>query len=78
NDASQDPLFVNSSGNTVDDLKLTAMSPAVDTGTDVGAPAYDLLGLARPQYNGYDMGALEFIQPPLPPASADPAIWTLY
>jgi parallel beta-helix repeat protein len=47
-----DPLFV-------DDFRLRAGSPCIDTGTPDGAPATDKDGVARPFGGGYDMGAYE-------------------
>ena len=51
-----DPLFV---GNG--DYHLTAGSPCIDTGTGEGAPLDDIDGDIRPQGNGYDMGADEYV-----------------
>jgi hypothetical protein len=50
------PGFVNPGA---DDYRLSAASPAVDSGTPVNAPADDLDGTARPQGSGYDIGAYE-------------------
>ena len=50
------PLFVNPWGG---DFRLRAGSPCVDGGTAAGAPATDMLGRARPQGAGVDMGAYE-------------------
>jgi len=36
-------------------------SPCIDTGTNEGVPAADLLGTPRPQLAGVDMGAFEFV-----------------
>lgn len=49
----QDPLFVNNR------LELDASSPAVDAGTNLGAPADDIDGNVRPQGAATDMGAHE-------------------
>ena len=57
-----DPAFVRRNG----DYHLTGSSCCIDTGTDVGAPDYDIDGDIRPQGNGYDIGADEF-QPVFPP-----------
>jgi Right handed beta helix region len=57
-----DPAFVRRNG----DYHLTGSSCCIDTGTDVGAPDYDIDGDIRPQGNGYDMGADEF-QPVVAP-----------
>jgi hypothetical protein len=50
------PLFVNPAAG---DYHLTAGSPAVDAGTNVGITT-DLDGVARPQGQGYDIGAYEY------------------
>jgi len=51
-----DPEFVqDSTGN----VQLKADSPCIDSGTAVGAPSGDMLGIARPQGNGVDVGAYE-------------------
>ncbi len=42
------------------DLRLLGGSPCIDTGTDVGAPDYDLDGNPRPSGSYYDMGAYEY------------------
>ena len=43
------------------DSRLTAGSPAIDTGTCVGAPTTDFEGDPRPTGGGCDMGADEFV-----------------
>jgi len=43
------------------DLGLTADSDCVDSATAGGAPDTDILGVARPQGAGYDMGAYEYV-----------------
>jgi hypothetical protein len=43
------------------DYHLTADSPCIDTGTSEGAPSDDIDGDTRPQGQGYDMGADEFV-----------------
>ena len=55
-----DPLFVDTLGG---DLRLQAGSPGLDVATWSGAPDADILGIARPQGAGVDMGAYEFIAP---------------
>ncbi|NLN92059.1 MAG: hypothetical protein GX130_01950 [Candidatus Hydrogenedens sp.] len=49
------PLFLQAP----EDLRLHLQSPCIDTGTSSGAPATDMLGQARPQGAGVDMGAYE-------------------
>ncbi len=59
------PLFVHAEpGPTPPDLHLTANSPAIDTGTSDGAPNTDLEGNPRPQGEGFDMGAYEYMSVP--------------
>lgn len=41
------------------DLHLRADSPAIDAGSETGAPATDAEGVARPQGSGVDVGAYE-------------------
>jgi PKD repeat protein len=53
---SADPYFVDPSNG---DFSITSQSPCFNKGTDVGAPATDILGLERPQFEEYDMGAYE-------------------
>ena len=50
-----DPLFVNA----VSDFHLRPGSPAIDAGTNSGAPTVDIEGTPRP-LNGVDIGAYEF------------------
>jgi predicted outer membrane repeat protein len=52
----QPPVGLSTSG----DLRLMVTSPAIDAGTNSGAPATDLEGKPRPIGAGYDMGAFEF------------------
>lgn len=54
---SGDVRFVDARGG---DFGLRSDSPAIDKADSVGAPAFDMLGLARPQGAGYDQGAFEF------------------
>jgi parallel beta-helix repeat protein len=44
------------------DLRPIKDSPAVDNGSDKDAPDVDLLGTPRPQGNGYDIGAYEYME----------------
>ncbi len=59
---SDPPLFVDEASG---DFHLRTASPAVDTGTDEDAPDVDLDGIARPQGDGFDMGAYEYDGPPV-------------
>lgn len=45
------------------DLHLKAGSPAIDAGTDSGAPTTDFDGKPRPYGAGYDIGAYEYEDP---------------
>lgn len=56
-----DPLFVNA---PAADYHLTAGSPAINAGTTIGAPSYDIVGARRDAQP--DMGAFEFGATPLP------------
>jgi len=51
------PLFVDRSSN---DFRLTANSPARDTGTSVATVQRDFAGIGRPQNGVYDIGAFEY------------------
>ncbi|HEX8031812.1 MAG TPA: choice-of-anchor Q domain-containing protein, partial [Vicinamibacterales bacterium] len=44
---------------------INAGSPAINTGTATGAPNHDIYGTSRPQGLAYDIGAVEYVQPPL-------------
>jgi len=54
-----DPLF---RGPQIGVYRLLEDSPCVDTGTPVGAPDEDILGVYRPHGEGYDRGAHEFFE----------------
>jgi hypothetical protein len=53
-----DPLFVNPAGN---DFHLNTNSPAIDNGRAQSAPVIDIEGTTRPQGQGFDIGAHEFV-----------------
>lgn len=53
-----DPLFVDPINN---DLHLQQLSPCIDAGTDVSAPASDIDDIIRPQGAGHDIGAYEWM-----------------
>ncbi|WP_197422927.1 Ig-like domain-containing protein [Burkholderia sp. ABCPW 14] len=44
---------------------ITSTSAAINNGTAAGAPNHDFFGIRRPQGGGFDIGAVEFIQPSL-------------
>ncbi|WP_165614436.1 choice-of-anchor Q domain-containing protein [Paraburkholderia ginsengiterrae] len=44
---------------------INAGSPAINTGTASGAPNHDIYGTTRPQGLAYDIGAVEYVAPPL-------------
>ncbi len=61
------------------DFRLLASSPAIDAGTTSGAPPADIVGVARPQGDGIDLGAYEYAgsgPSPTPTATAAPATAT--
>jgi len=53
------PQFANQ---TMENYHLKRSSPCIDTGTSVGAPDTDIDGDLRPQGEGYDIGADEYVQ----------------
>ncbi len=59
NSVTANPLFVNNTGDVSGDYHLQTGSPAIDTGTSIGAPSTDYAGNPRPQGAGYDIGAYE-------------------
>ena len=63
-DASVDPLFFDSS---IGNFKLQKSSPAIGAGTDLSGSGVtsDILGVARPQGSGYDIGAYEYYDVPV-------------
>jgi hypothetical protein len=54
----EDPLFVNAPNA---DFHLQQNSPAIDSGSSIGAPANDYEGNTRPRGSGYDIGAYEYV-----------------
>lgn len=50
------PRFISPS---TGDFRLNPFSPAIDTGTGIGAPGVDFDRVSRPQGKGYDIGAYE-------------------
>lgn len=64
---SADPQFVNYQANGTGDYHLKSTSPAIDTGTNMGAPVNDLDGGPRPTGANWDIGAYEM--------GAAPAAW---
>jgi parallel beta-helix repeat protein len=67
-------LFVNTSQNN---YQLVGTAPAIDAGLSsfqgTAAPIVDLINAARPQGNGYDIGAYEFGSGTTPPDTTPPA-----
>jgi len=55
---SEDPLFVNAINH---DFHLQSESSCIDAGTASNAPLFDYDGNIRPQGDGFDMGAFEFL-----------------
>ena len=67
--SSDAPLFVDGTDDGDGwNLRLQAGSPCIDAGTATGAPASDIVDIARPQGVGIDMGAYEY---PGTPSSID-------
>ena len=64
----QNPLFV---GSSTGDYHLAKGSPCIDNGTSTSAPAADIAGTPRPQGQGYDMGAYEYMGIPIPGIKAN-------
>lgn len=65
NNVTANPLVVNAAGG---DYRLTASSPAIDAGANVGI-TIDRIGTTRPQGGGYDAGAYEYTSTPAPSAT---------
>jgi hypothetical protein len=70
NDVTGDPQFVNYTGSATGDYHLKSTSPAIDAGTNSGAPSYDLDNGARPQGASTDIGAYEW--------NATPGLWPMF
>ncbi len=69
-----DPHFTNVSAH---DFTLQADSTAIDAGLTIGAVPTDIVGVTRPQGNGYDIGAYERVAGPPPPPPVGTAV-TVY
>ncbi|MFH2050213.1 MAG: Ig-like domain-containing protein [bacterium] len=63
----KDPKFVG-----MDNYRLTASSPCIDSGASSGAPDTDIDGTQRPQGIGYDIGGFEYFEIPTPTVSTLP------
>jgi hypothetical protein len=61
NNLTSDPKLVNYQPDGSGDYHLTATSPVIDAGIANGAPVVDYDGNSRPQGNGFDIGAYEYI-----------------
>ena len=57
---SSDPQFVHYTGTALGNYHLQATSPAIDSGTTLNAPSFDLDGGNRPIGSGYDIGCYEY------------------
>jgi PKD repeat protein len=55
-----DPLLVDTMAG---DFRLQFGSPCIDAGTGSDAPGSDIVGVSRPQGNGFDIGVYEFWAP---------------
>ncbi|MBI1319205.1 MAG: DUF1565 domain-containing protein [Candidatus Hydrogenedens sp.] len=63
NNIAREPRFADRAN---DDYSLLPDSPSIDAGTASGAPAVDIRGVARPQFDGVDQGAYEALERTLP------------
>lgn len=73
NPFSVDPQYVNWQTNGSGDYHLQATSPMIDKVASTGTPSTDFAGNPRPQGNGYDIGAYEYVFPtPTPTPTATP------
>ena len=76
-----DPQLVSYQPDGSGDYHLAAGSPAIDSGTGIGAPTYDFDGNPRPQGNGIDIGPYQHVvattvtptSAPIPSPTASPA-----
>jgi hypothetical protein len=57
------------------DLRLRSSSPAIDSGTETGAPNTDIRGLLRPGGSGYDLGAYEYHSVPVSKEPSTDRVW---
>ncbi|MFA6435508.1 MAG: choice-of-anchor Q domain-containing protein, partial [Elusimicrobiales bacterium] len=78
NTVSADPKFVNFKADGSGDYHLSAASPAIDKGTNQGAPADDYDGVARPQGAAFEIGAYEYVPSAAIDASSPTAPGGLY
>lgn len=63
NDEEANPYYLNLWDISNFNLSVNSGSPAIDAGTDLGSPYNnkDIMGISRPQGNGFDKGAYEFV-----------------
>ncbi|MGV7207281.1 choice-of-anchor Q domain-containing protein [Oxalobacteraceae bacterium A2-2] len=67
------PGFVNYVRAGGGDYRLAALSPAIDAGAALEAPATDFSGAARPSGAAFDIGAYEYAAGPAPTPAPSPA-----
>ncbi|HWW03791.1 choice-of-anchor D domain-containing protein [Collimonas sp.] len=63
-------------GQPLGNYAIASGSPAINTATATGAPNHDFFGTSRPQGNGFDIGAVEFVSAPAAAANVTPASLT--
>lgn len=56
----KDAMFVHFKADGTGNYHSQATSPAIDAGTNIGAPATDFDGKPRPKGKGYDIGPFEY------------------